>query len=96
MKNAIIADGFISTLFLSQQGMHHLLHLNIEDSVLIHLYQPLIVIAQCNICYGDVDVCHKSCCVSVTLMYCAQTTESIIMQPLPDCSPAILVFPYYV
>jgi len=40
------------------------------------------------ICYGDVAVC-----VSVTLMYCAQTTESVIMQPSPDCSPAILVFP---
>jgi len=35
-----------------------------------------------------------SVCVSVTLMYCAQTTESIIMRPSPDCSPAILVFPY--
>jgi len=33
-------------------------------------------------------------CVSVTLMYCAQTTESIIMRLLPDCSPAILVTPY--
>jgi len=32
-------------------------------------------------------------CLSVTLMYCAQTTESIIMRPSPDCSPAILVFP---
>jgi len=31
-------------------------------------------------------------CVSVTLMYCAQTTESIIMRPSPDGSPAILVF----
>jgi len=27
--------------------------------------------------------------VSVTLMYCAKTTELIIMRPLPDCSPAI-------
>jgi len=35
-------------------------------------------------------------CVSVTLMYCAQTTESIIMRPLPDFSPAILVFPYQI
>jgi len=33
-------------------------------------------------------------CVSVTLMYCAQTTEPIIVRPSPDCSPAILVFPY--
>jgi len=33
-----------------------------------------------------------SVCVSDTLMYCAQTTESIIMRPSPDCSPAILVF----
>jgi len=40
------------------------------------------------ICYGDVAVC-----VSVTLMYCVQTTESITGQPSPDCSPAILVFP---
>jgi len=32
--------------------------------------------------------------VSVTVMYCAQMTDSIIMQPLPDCSPAILVYPY--
>jgi len=30
----------------------------------------------CGICYGDVAVC-----VSVKFMYCAQTTESIIMQP---------------
>jgi len=41
------------------------------------------------ICYGDVAVC-----VSVTLMYCAQTTESIIMRFSPDCSPTILVFPH--
>jgi len=41
------------------------------------------------ICYGDVAVC---VCVYVTLMYCAQTTESITMQPSPDCSPVILVF----
>jgi len=33
-------------------------------------------------------------CVSVTLMYCAQTTESITMRLSPDCSPAILVFPH--
>jgi len=33
-------------------------------------------------------------CVSVTLMYCAQTTESIIMRSSPDCNPAILVSPY--
>jgi len=31
-------------------------------------------------------------CVYVTLIWCAQTTESIIMQPLPDCSPVILFF----
>jgi len=43
----------------------------------------------CGICYGDMAVC-----VSVTLMYCAQTTESIIMKPSPVRSPAILVFPY--
>jgi len=42
---------------------------------------------QC-ICYGDVAVC-----VSATLMYCAKTTESIIMQLSPDCGPAILVSP---
>jgi len=39
-------------------------------------------------CYGDVAVC-----VSVTLMNCAQTTESIIMRFSPACSAAILVFP---
>jgi len=33
-------------------------------------------------------------CVSVTLMYCAQTTESIIMRRSQDCNLAILVFPY--
>jgi len=33
-----------------------------------------------------------SVCLFVTLMYCAQTTESIIVRPSPDCSPAILVF----
>jgi len=27
-------------------------------------------------------------CVSDTLMYCAQTTESIVMRSSPDCSPA--------
>jgi len=32
----------------------------------------------------------------ITLMYCAHTTESIIMRPSPDCSPAILVFPYQI
>jgi len=36
--------------------------------------------------------CYVVVCVSVTLMYCAQTIESIIMRPLPACSPAILVF----
>jgi len=44
-----------------------------------------------SICHGDVAVC-----VSVTLMYCAQTTESIIMRPSPDCSPTILVFPHHI
>jgi len=34
--------------------------------------------------------------LSVTLMYCAQTTESIIMRPSPDCSPTILVFSYQI
>jgi len=34
--------------------------------------------------------------VSVTLMYCAQTTESIIMRPSLDCSPAILVFSHQI
>jgi len=38
-------------------------------------------------CYGD---------VSVTLMYCAQMTESIIMRSSLDCSPAILVFLYQI
>jgi len=42
-------------------------------------------------CYGDVAVC-----VSVTLMYCAQTTESIITRPSPDSSPAILGFPHQI
>jgi len=46
----------------------------------------VITIATRRICYGDLAVC-----VSVTLMYCAQATESIIMQPSPYCSPAILV-----
>jgi len=32
--------------------------------------------------------------VSVTLMYCTQMTESIILRPSPDRSPAILVFSY--
>jgi len=40
------------------------------------------------ICYGDVAVC-----VSVTLMYCTKTTESIIVRPSPDCRSAILAFP---
>jgi len=38
-------------------------------------------------CYIDVAVC-----VSVALMYCAQTTKPIITRPSPDYSPAILVF----
>jgi len=46
------------------------------------------------ICYGNVAVCLF--CMSVTLMYCAQTTESIIVPPSPDCSPAILVFTYQI
>jgi len=29
-------------------------------------------------------------------MYYAQTTESIVMQPSPDCSRAILAYPYLV
>jgi len=40
---------------------------------------------------GCVDVC-----VSAKLMYCAQTTESIIMRSSRDCSPAFLVFPYQI
>jgi len=43
------------------------------------------------ICYGDVAVC-----VSVTLTYCAQTTESIITRPSPDCSSAVLVLSYQI
>jgi len=39
-------------------------------------------------------VCHKLCCVSVTLTYCAQMTQSIIMRPSQDYIPAILVVPY--
>jgi len=35
-------------------------------------------------------------CVSVTLMFCAKTTWSIIVRPFPDCSPAILVFPWQI
>jgi len=38
------------------------------------------------ICYSDLAVC-----VSVTLIFCAITTESIIMWPSRDCSPVILV-----
>jgi len=51
------------------------------------------------ICCGDVAVCVSvwlSVCLSVTLTCCAQTTESIIMRPSPDCSPAILVFPHQI
>jgi len=44
-----------------------------------------------DICYDDVAVC-----VSVELTYCAQTTEAIIMRPLPDCSPVTLVFPHQI
>jgi len=36
----------------------------------------------------------RRACVSVTLVYCTQTTEPIIMRLLLDCSPAIPVFPY--
>jgi len=45
------------------------------------------------ICYGDVAVCVCVCVCVCHVDVCAQTTESIIMQPSPDCSPAILVFP---
>jgi len=41
------------------------------------------------ICFGDVAIC-----VSVTSMYCDQTTKPIIMRPSLDCSPAILMFLY--
>jgi len=35
-----------------------------------------------------------SVCVSVSLMYCVQTTESIIMRPSPGCSPVISPIKY--
>jgi len=54
-------------------------------------FLPLDAVRGRGICYGDVAVY-----VSVTLMYCVQTTEPIIMRPSPDCSPAILVFPYQI
>jgi len=42
-----------------------------------------------------IAVIHWLCvCLSVTLMYCAKTIESIIMQSSLYGSPAILVFPY--
>jgi len=37
-----------------------------------------------------------SVCVSVALIYCAQTTESLVARPSRHCSPAILVFPYQI
>jgi len=42
-------------------------------------------------CYGDVAVC-----LSVMLMYRAQTNESIITRPSPDCSPDILALSYQI
>jgi len=53
--------------------------------------RPFLPPEQGNYCCGDV-----ADCVCVTLMYCAQTTESIIVQPSPDCNPAILDFPYQI
>jgi len=38
----------------------------------------------------------ESGCVSVTLMFCAQTTELITMQPSPAVSTAVLVFLYQI
>jgi len=67
-------------------------HLRPIASGNIRLKDSLLVFAartHCDYCCRDVAVC-----VSVTLMYCAQTTESIIMRTSPDCSPAILVFSY--
>jgi len=37
-------------------------------------------------------ICYMAVCVSVALMCCAQTTESMIMRFSSDCSPAILVY----
>jgi len=46
--------------------------------------------------YGGYCYCDVAVCVSVMVTYRAQTTESIIMRPSPDCSPAILVFLYQI
>jgi len=43
--------------------------------------------------HGRLCVCHVNGCLSVTLMYCAQTTESIIMRRFRACNPAIPVYP---
>jgi len=57
-----------------------------ETARLVCWFLPPDAVRWRGICYGDVAVC-----LSVTLMYWVQTTESIIMRPSPDCSPAILV-----
>jgi len=41
-------------------------------------------------------VCHVPGCLSDTLKYCAQTTESIITRPSPIYSQAILAFLYQI
>jgi len=65
--------------------------------LVLEVLQGQIFAARCSaltrhrICYGDVYGC-----VSVTLMYCAQTTESIVMRLSPDCSPVILVLSHQI
>jgi len=53
-------------------------------SVVCVAFLPPDAVRWRGICYGDVAVC-----ASVTLMYCAQTTESIITRPSPECIPAV-------
>jgi len=79
-------------------GREHKLICSPHLESLCIVFLPLDAVYWCEICYSDVDVCLCVCvcvfvCVSITLMYCAQTIESITMQPSRDCSPAILVFP---
>jgi len=51
------------------------------------------VSALSGICRSNVVVCVAVFRVYVTLMCRAQTTESMVTRPSPDCSSAILVYP---
>jgi len=81
--------GFLSRVTRFYDRQYVLRFRIIRTRNLTNVKQNVSLIFFC--CYGDVAVC-----VSVTLMNCAETTESIIMRPSPGCSAAILVSSYQI